>query len=667
MPRPQRLWIDLETRSSVDLRKATPYRYAEDTNFLILMGSYATDVDPTVRDVEGQEELLDLVGEWLLDPGVVKVAHNAPFERICLSRAMGFGVGEYLEPEPWHDTQAVAGALGYPQKLALLGPALGSEHKDEAGTLLINWFCKPTKDGDFRKPEDHPEKWAAFVRYCNQDVVVLKEVDRKLQELGGWPTEMERSIYIADQRINDIGLPIDVLNVSRAARAVVVNNTQHEAELSAITGLAKPNNPSTLREWIANEPTWMGARLRLPDLRAETVEDRLDKLNEIGEPQTDLRRALELRRELAGTASKKFAAALYGVSSDGRIRGSFRYFGAHTGRWSGRGAQPQNLPRHTFEHEPDVELALDDLASTGKLSPDELKRLVRAMFTGPSVGKKEDLTVVDFSSIEARFISWLAGEQWAIEAFTAGRDIYVETAERMGGLTRAQGKIAVLALGYAGGSNSLREMSGPGDDFINLKSDEELWSEIVDPWRKANPAIVRFWSDIEEAFAEGTGSAGLINVTRSSNSLGESRHLWLPSGRAISYHGVRKESWVVPVKEKVLHPETGRQVVRTRYVKKKGWRYADPRSPFNPNQRIPTYGGRLAENVTQGGARDVEAEALVHLLENGYRPVGHVHDEILTEGGDLSGVERVITRSPEWAIGLPIDGEGFTCRRYKKG
>lgn len=667
MPKPKRVWIDLETRSTVDLRKATPYRYTEDPNFLILMGSYSTDLDPTVYDVEDQDELLDLVGEWVLDPEVVKVAHNAPFERICFSRAVGLGVGEYLDPEPWYDTQAVAGALGFPQKLALLGPALGGERKDEAGTLLINWFCKPKPDGTFRKPEDYPEKWAQFVRYCNQDVVVLKDVDQKLLELGGWPTEMERSIYMADQRINDTGLPIDVPNVKRAAAAVEANNVEHEAELSRITGLAKPNNPSTLREWIANEPTWMGARLKLPDLRAETVEDRVAKLDEIGEPDTDLRRALELRQELAGTASKKFAAALYGVSADGRMRGAFRYFGAHTGRWSGRGAQPQNLPRHTFKYDADVELALMDLIETGRLSPDELKRLVRALFTGPSVAEEEDLTVVDYSSIEARFISWLAGEQWALDAFFAGRDIYVETAERMGGLTRAQGKIAVLALGYAGGSNSLRAMAGPGDDFINSKTDDELWNEIVNPWRRANPAIVQFWADLEEAFGEGSGSAGLITVTRSTDALGEARHLWLPSGRAISYHGVRREAWAVPVKEIVVHPDTGKRLVRTRYVKKNGWRYADPKSPFNHRQRIPTYGGRLAENVTQGGARDVMAEALVRLLENGYQPVGHVHDEILTEGGDLKGVEHVMTVPPKWAVGLPIDGDGFTCRRYKKG
>jgi DNA polymerase len=680
--------VDLETRSTVDLRKATPYRYTEDPEFRTLMGSYSLDGELVV-DVESQEQLLDELSPFIRDTGVIKVAHNAPFERICFSRMLGLPVGKYLPVEDWHDTQAVAGCKGYPQKLAMLGPALGGERKDEAGTHLINWFCKPTKDGTFRRPEDHPEKWAAFVRYCHQDVVTLIDVDRLL---GDFPTESERQVYFADQVINDIGLPIDSDTVRRAAHAVKLNQVEHERELSHLTGLAKPNNPTTLRAWFKT----VGVGMR--DLRAETVEEKLAKLDELGE-DGDLSpryRALELRQELAGTASKKFEAALYAMSSDDRIRGAFRYFGAHTGRWSGRGAQPQNLPRHTFGPTPDdietlalmkdlgvsseerdafeaaatdavVAEAIDRLISTGRLTPDELKRLVRATFTGPSWGDEEDLTVVDYSSIEARVIAWLAGEEWALEAFRAGRDIYVETAERMGGLTRAQGKIAVLALGYAGGVNSLRVMAGPGDDFINDKSDDQIRDELVTPWRKANPRIVRFWTDLEDAFGHGEGTAGRIRVTRSVDELGEARHLWLPSGRAISYHGVKFETYAVPVKVTVVNQKTGKSVTRTVYKQKTGWRYADPRDPFNPRKRIGTYGGRLAENVTQGGARDVMAEALVRLVRAGYRPVGHVHDEILTEGGDLRSVEALMTVVPKWAKGLPIDGEGFVTRRYKKG
>ena len=474
-----------------------------------------------------------------------------------------------------------------------------------------------------------------------------------------------------------------LLALELAAKAVEANQIKHEAELSAITGLAKPNNPTTLRAWFQTTgDDKLGIRMK--DLRAETVESAMERMEKRGLTHRKEYRALELRSELAGTASKKFAAALYAVSSDGRIRGAFRYFGAHTGRWSGRGAQPQNLPRHTFG--PDAEdletldlmkdldvpkeereafekeatdkvvaRAVEGLELVGRLTPDELKRLVRACFTGPSWGDEDDLTVVDYSSIEARVIAWLAGEEWALRAFELGRDIYVETAERMGGLTRAQGKIAVLALGYAGGVNSLRNMAGPNDDFINDKSDDEIRNELVLPWRQANPAIVRFWATLEAAFAEGEGTAGLIRVTSSEDRLGRAVHLWLPSGRAISYHGVQWERYTVRDKK------TGRR------VNKEGWRYADPKAPFNRSLRIGTYGGRLAENVTQGAARDVMAEALVRLVRNGYRPVGHVHDEILTEGGDLANVTSIMTKKPRWAKGLPIDGEGFVTRRYKKG
>lgn len=681
MRRPRRLWVDIETYSTVDLRKVSPYRYVEDPEFLILMGSYATDYDREVRDLVGQEQFLNELGDWLDHEDVLKVAHNAPFERICFSTALGMPVGTYIDPEQFHDTQAVAGVKGYPQKLEKLAPALGAEPKDSAGTLLINWFCKPDRNGNRRMPEDYPEKWQQFIDYCNQDVVSLIGVD---EALGDFPTEIERRVSWADQHVNDIGLPMDVPTIKLAAEAVAANAVDHERELSLITGLAKPNNPVTLREWLTTTPTHNGKRLRMSSLEAEVVENRLATLDRIGEPETPLRRALELRQELAGTASKKFAAALLGVSSDGRMRGSFRYFGAHTGRWSGKGAQPQNLPRHTFGPDADdlltmdlmkelgtpkadieafekkatdkvVDAALEQLDLLGRLSPDELKRLVRACFTGPSWGDEDDLTVVDYSSIEARVIAWLAGELWALKAFYAGRDIYVETAERMGGLTRAQGKIAVLALGYAGGVNSLRNMAGPNDDFINERSDEVIKDELVNPWRRANSKIVQLWADLDHAFGKPMRVGQHLYTTESEDKLGRAVHLHLPSGRAITYHGVEWERYVVRDKK------------TKKLIRKEGWRYANPKDPFNRRMRIGTYGGKLTENVTQAVARDVLAEALVRLVDKGFRPVGHVHDEILTEGSDLERIEKIMTQSPRWAKGLPIDGEGFVTRRYKKG
>lgn len=275
---------------------------------------------------------------------------------------------------------------------------------------------------------------------------------------------------------------------------------------------------------------------------------------------------------------------------------------------------------------------------------DDLKRGVRPLFQGP-------FTVVDYAAIEARVIAWLAGEWWAIEAFLAGRDIYVETAERMSTpshpLGRSEGKVAVLALGYQGAINSLRAMGAEGNDAA--------LDRLVKQWRKANAKIVRLWADLEDAFAN-TGKAGRLTVTESEDKMGRAVHMHLPSGRSISYHGVRWERF------KVVDPVTGKTKT------KEGWRYADPKAPFNPNQRIQTYGGRLTENATQAVARDIMAEALVRLEDRGYKVVAHVHDEIIVEGEhDWREISKIMCEIPEWAQGLPVDGDGFTCSRYRKG
>lgn len=667
-----KLHIDLETFSTVDLRNATPYRYAEDPRFLILMGSYSLPDSDEVVDVESQEQLLDEVGELVRDNDVIKVAHNAPFERICFSRVLGLRVGKYLDPRSWDDTQARAGVHGWPQKLATLAKALGADPKDEAGTALINWFCKPDRKGKRRMPADHQEKWAAFVRYCHQDVVTLIDVDRLLPD---FPNERERLVYLADQLVNDTGMRLDLDLIRAAAEAAELNNMEHELQLGNLTGLAKPNNPTTLREWLAKQETHNGKRLKLPDLRSETVEDRLAKLDDIGEPaHSPLRQALELRQELAGTATKKFEAALYAVSRDGRMRGSFRYFGAHTGRWSGRGAQPQNLTRESFSNDADVALTVAELLDGDRVSPLDLKRLVRPMFVGTPV-----LTVFDYRSIEAIVLAWVAGEQWVLDAFLAGRDLYVETAERMGGLTRSQGKIAVLALGYNGGANSLKAMAGsgfylnpntgqiidsgslgqargelsPGQADIVAMDDQQIRERLVLPWRRANPHTVQLWQDLGDAFGDG-GQAGRIYVDHVEDQLGRCARLWLPSGRAIHYHGIKWERYVV------IDPKTGRP------VRKEGWRYANPKDPFNPRMRIGTYGGRLAENVTQGIARDVLADAVVRLVDNGYPVVGHVHDEALVDSGDNERIEELAKVPPAWGPDLPVDVESFVTERYKK-
>lgn len=606
----KKLHIDIETYSSVDLPKTGVYRYAASPDFLILMACW-TDDGENYHVAFTREEIEAIPG--LRDPNVLKVAHNAQFERVCFSAFFGLPVGEYLPVEEWHDTQAVAGEMGYPQSLKALALALGGEQKDEAGTSLINIFCKPNRRGTRTLPEEKPDEWMDFIAYCRQDVVTLVDVDRKL---GDFPTETERQVFFADQRVNDLGIAIDVSMAQKAYAAATENAESQKARIREISGIDNPGSVQQMGGWLREQG------IKIPNLRAETVDQLLS---------TDLtpnqREVLELRQELALAASKKYASALAAVLPDGRLRGTLKFFGAHTARWAGRGTQIQNLPRLSFKTDTEVNAAILDLELGLGASAKTLKKLVRPLFVGP-------FTVVDYAAIEARVIAWLGEEEWALQAFRDGRDIYVETAERMSTpdhpLDRAQGKVAVLALGYAGGIGSLSHMGAEG-------TDDEL-QILVNQWRKSNPHIVRLWGMLENRFRSG----GQVGPFLSVETQGKDRFLRLPSGRAICY---RKCS--------IARDHLGRE--RLTFASPQGY-------------RADTYGGRLAENATQAVARDVMAEAIVRLQKRGYRVVGHVHDEILVEGEhDVETISSIMCEPPEWATGLPINGEGFHCERYKKG
>lgn len=610
------LYLDIETRSRTDLKKLGVYKYAEDPDFSILMAGWSVD-GGEVQVALGEHDILKIPG--LCDPSVTKVAHNAGFERVCLAMR----VDERLyDPEQWLDTAALAAEYGHPVSLEGAAKALGAVEKDSAGSRLIKLFCLPNKDGSWNDATTHPMEWLDFMAYCAQDVETMIEIH---QRLGDWPTETERRVWVADQRINDRGMRIDLELCQIAALAVDENKVVNKEEFTRLTDVDNPGSVQQVLKW-ANDVAGLG----LSDLRAETIQMKID------DPltHTDHVRVLELRQDLALAAGGKFTAALDVVSPDSRIRGGFRFFGAHTGRWTGQRVQPQNLPRATVE---EPEAAILDLKMGLGADPHTLKALVRSMFIGP-------LTVVDYSSIEARVVAWLANEEWALEAFRTGRDIYVETASRMSTpstqLTRFQGKVAVLALGYNGGVNSLRAMGAEGDDETLLR--------LVNVWRRANPRIVKLWETMQNA-VDGGGHVGPhIKITRR----GESMKMHLPSGRAICYHGVKWERYVV------IDPKTGKKVF------KEGWRYADPK---RGGSRIGTYGGRLVENATQAIARDVLAEALVRLDEAGYPVVGHVHDEVIVESEDLVGIERLMVQPPTWGRGLPLDAEGFVTDRYRKG
>lgn len=611
------LYIDIETRSRVDLKKLGVYRYTEDPDFSILMAAWSVDGGP-VQIAVGHDEILEIPG--LLDPDVTKVAHNAQFERVCLGQL----AGSLLEPEVWLDTMALAAEYGYPVSLDAVAKALGVTEKDSAGTKLVKLFTVPNKDGSWNDATTHPMEWLDFLAYCEQDVGTMIEVHGKL---GDWPNDTERKVWIADQRINDRGMRIDIELCRLAAWAVAENKDTDKGEFTELTGVDNPGSVQQVMAWAKE------AGLELPNLRAETVEALLE------EPELDPvhRRVFELRQDLALAAGGKFSAALESASPDDRMRGCFRFFGAHTGRWSGQRVQPQNLPRLSFDTEAEAEAAILDLKMGMGAEPTSLKKLVRSMFTGP-------LSVVDYSAIEARVVAWIADEQWVLEAFREGRDIYVETASRMSTpstpLTRFQGKIAVLALGYNGGVNSLRAMGAEGDD--------KTLQHLVNVWRRANPRIVKFWELMQDAVDTGGRVGPHIKVTRRNDSM----KIHLPSGRAIHYHGVKWERYVV------IDPKTKKKVF------KEGYRYSDPK---RNGARIGTYGGRLTENVTQAIARDVMAEALVRLDEAGYPVVGHVHDEVIVESTELEEITRLMTLTPRWGRGLPLDGEGFVCERYRKG
>lgn len=624
-------FLDLETRSGVDLKKSNVYRYVTDPDFAILMIAWCYGDSPV--SVATAPDQIDAAISVLLSAqasGATLVAHNSSFERVSISAARGLDVGngELLPVEDWDDTMPLAAEHGYPQSLEMLAQALGGEKKDTAGTRLINLFSKPKRGGGFNTEADKPEEWTQFVEYCRQDVEVLRDVYRKLP---GWPTEMERRAWQADQRINDRGIHADRQLAELAVEAGEVNKVEQELELFTLTGVENPASTQQMLAWAES------ARLDLPNLQAATVTEALarDGLD----PQH--RRVLELRQELALVASKKYIAALDRLGADDRLRGSFQFFGAHTGRWAGRGVQLQNLPSATIKPEPgesvdaaiaaavlDLKLGLGSDAHT-------LKALVRAMFTGP-------FTVVDYSAIEARVVAWLAGEQWALDAFEAGRDIYVETAERMSSagnqLTRKEGKVAVLALGYNGGVGSLRAMGAEGTDGY--------LQGLVTQWREANQNIVGLWAEVENAFRHGDRDAGdRIHVERDD----ETRRVRLPSGRAVTYHRVGQK-WV--------NNQWGSRV--------KQLSFADPKR-FPARQ--DTYGGRLVENLTQAVARDIIAEAVVRLQDAGHDVVGHVHDEILVEGagpGYAEEISAIMTESTAWSEGLPIAAEGFSAPRYRK-
>lgn len=645
------LSVDIETFSSVDLGKSGVYRYAESEDFEILLFGYSVNGSPVrVVDLACGENLPEEIRKAISDPTVMKWAFNAQFERICLSRFLGMPTGEYLDPVSWHCTMIWSATLGLPMSLAGVGTVLGLEkQKLTEGKDLIRYFCVPCKatkvnGGRTRNlPEHDWIKWERFKSYNLRDVETEMEIQKKLSRFP--VPENEWRNYCLDQKINDRGVALDM---ELAHRAVQCDNQYREFYLRQareITGLENPNSVLQLRDWL-----WERG-VELDSLSKNAVQDLL--------PDTDgdVRKVLSLRQELAKSSVKKYTAMENLVCRDSRGRGLIQFYGAsRTGRYAGKLLQVQNLPQN---HLPDLETAralvqsgnFDALEMLYDSVPNVLSELIRTAIV-PKRGCR--FIVSDFSAIEARVLSWFAGEQWRLDTFTQGGDIYCASASRMFGVPvekhgingelRQKGKQAELACGYGGSVGAMKSMGA-----VRMGVKEEELQPLVDAWRQANPRIVQFWWEVERAAKTCVKQhiptqAGRLRFEYQSGIL----FIQLPSGRRLAY----------------AKPRMGENRFGGEAITYEG------AGTGRKWERLETYGAKCVENIVQGTARDLLALALLRLEQAGYPVVMHCHDEAICEvpigQGSVKEVNRIMAVSPEWAEGLPLKADGFETEFYKK-
>lgn len=643
----RRLLIDLETYSSADITKTGAFKYVEAPDFEILLLAYAWDDGPVnVIDLARGEvlEYMELRNS-ILDPNIVKVAHNSAFERACLSRV----TGRDLPPEEWEDTMILAAMNGLPLSLDAAGAALElKDQKIKEGTSLISYFCKPCKPtiangGRTRNlPKHAPDKWARFVEYCRRDVEVEQAIYYRLRDFP--VTAFERRVWALDARINERGVQVDT-DLAEAAIAVdEAFTTTHAAEMQRLTGLDNPNSVAQLKDWLS------AVGVNVDSLNKATVQDLKAK---VSDPTT--RRVLELRQLLGKTSTTKYAAMTNAVCKDSRVRGLLQYYGAgRTGRWAGRLVQVQNLPQNHLDGIADVrELVkqrdLDTLELAFDSVPDVLSQLIRTAFVA-----KPGCTflVADYSAIEARVIAYLAGEKWRQEVFANGGDIYCSSASAMfkvpvvkhgiNGHLRQKGKIAELACGYGGGVGALKAF---GADKMGLTEDE--MQQIVTQWRAASPTIPRFWRDVESAAKRALNNPGRTATVPCGVKYrmdDDALRCLLPSGRVLSYWGAWLDS-------------DGSICFMGQNQTTRQW------------EKTETWGGKLVENIVQAYARDCLAVAMVRLEAEGWHICFHVHDEVIVEapeGSRWEDVAEVMGRPIDWAPGLILRGDGYETKFYMK-
>lgn len=650
------LGIDLETFSEADIAKVGSFRYIDDPSFEIMLFGYSWDGEPTtVVDLMLGEEIPADVVHALYDPEVIKTGWNNAFERYALWKHFD----RYLPPESWRDTMILAAQCGLPLSLAGACEALNmgeDKAKMKEGKALIKYFCtpcKPTKVNGQRTrnlPEHDMEKWNTFKQYCGRDVDSEGEVRNILVRYE--PTHIEHRFWCLDARINENGIPFDPVLAKAAIKMDEENKAQLIEEATALTGLDNPNSVAQIKDWLKEQEG-----IDVASLNKKAVADVVSQLTKESTVQF-----MELRKEIAKSSVKKYDAMVRSAGFDDHIRGCFQFYGANrTGRFAGRLVQLQNLPQN---HLPDLAVARSlvragDAEAVGLLFDNissTLSELIRTALI-PEPGHR--FIVSDFSAIEARVIAWIAGEEWRLDVFRNGGDIYCASASQMfkvpvekhgqNSHLRQKGKVAELALGYGGGVNALKAF---GADKMGM-SEEEM-AETVAMWRDASPKVVRLWKTIENAAIK-----AIVRRTSTVDSLGgirfdyENGILWmnLPSGRRIAYWGAQ----YAPSKWK-----NGQKALSYMGVDQQTKKWT----------RVETWGGKLVENLVQASSRDVLRDKMLALAEAGFDIRMHVHDEVVIteprDGRTLEDVNAIMNASLPWAEGLPLRGDGYYCDFYQK-
>lgn len=648
------LSIDIETFSNISLPEHGVYRYVEGEDFQILLFGYSIDGGPVqVVDMACGEEIPPDVFVAIWDKDVEKHAWNANFERTCI----GAYFHRYCPPEQWFDPMIMASCCGLPATLEGAGAAIGlreDQAKMKIGKQLIREFsipCRPTKKNDMRTrnlPEHDPENWELYKEYNKRDVETEMEICNRLIK---WrPSRSEHKLWCLDQWINDDGIRVDVELAQNAIRMGDDYKARLIEEAQEISGLVNPASTAQVKMWLQEQEG-----LSVPSLNKKVIADVVAGLS-----SDEAKKFMALRAEFSKSSTKKYEAIVRSVCKDEHIHGTFQFAGAgRTGRWAGRLVQLQNLPQNHMED-------LDSARWLVKEGDDEtfnavypnvagaLSELIRTALI-PEVGHK--FIVADFSAIEARVIAWIASEQWRLNVFEEGGDIYCASATQMfkvpvvkhgeNGHLRQKGKIAELALGYGGGVNALKAFGA------DKSMTEEEMVQTVDLWRSASPHICALWRSLEKAAIRSVvRKEPAISTVGSILFEYEDPVLWmtLPSGRRIAYWGAA-----------YLEGSKGMGKVLS---------YMGVNQTTRKWERIETWGGKLTENLVQATARDCLKESMLALSGAGFDIRAHVHDEvIITEpvvGRSVEEVCSIMSRELPWAPGLPLNADGYETPYYRK-